>query len=205
VKKSVVLSSGWDLVTFAEQMRGLTGGNIEFHTIPTQGNAVIDDADVIQVDPAEVRSAVARLTSEKTPNAAPTPGGTPSQQNQVLPGANAVTVDLFDGSGSTTLTLQAHDLLRGKGFGIGGDTKLAIRSSTVIRYAPGDETGVALVKQTLGGSLQAEPDTEVAKGHVRVLLGTDYTVPAVSIPTASSPAPSSATQPITAGGVPCVD
>jgi LCP family protein required for cell wall assembly len=201
VKKSVVLSSGWDLVAFAEQMRGLTGGNIEFHTIPTQGNAVIDGADVIRVDPAEVRSAVDGLTSDKTPNAAPTSGGTPSQQNQTLPGANAVTVDLFDGSGTTTLTPRARDLLRGKGFGIGSDTKLATRSSTVIRYAPGDDIGAALVKQTLGGSLQAEPDTEVANGHVRVLLGTDYTVPAAS----SSPAPSPAVQPITAGGVPCVD
>ena len=31
-----------------QQMRGLTGGNIEFHTIPTQGNAVIGGADVLQ-------------------------------------------------------------------------------------------------------------------------------------------------------------
>jgi LCP family protein required for cell wall assembly len=224
VKKSVVLSSGWDLVEFAQQMRGLTGGNIEFHTIPTQGNAVIGGADVIRVDVADVRASLDRLTSDETPSgtSAPIPGSTPAN-NQALPGTNAVTIDLFNGAGSSTVGAQARELLRSKGFGIGGDTKLVTRSSTLIRYAPGDETALALVKQTLGGSIQAEPDSDVAKGHIRVLLGKDYPVPAASTSsgsaasmsagsaasgsTATNPTaePHSADQPITAGGVPCVN
>jgi LCP family protein required for cell wall assembly len=215
VKKSVVLSSGWDLLEFAQQMRGLTGGNIEFHTIPTQGNAVIGGADVIRVNMADVRASVDRLTSDETPNgaSAPTSGSTPAQNNQALPGTNAVTIDLFNGAGSSTVGAQARELLRSRGFGIGGDTKLATRSSTLIRYAPGDETALALVKQTLGGSTQAEPDSDVAKGHIRILLGKDYPVPAASTSlnsaasgsTATNPTSAPADGPITAGGVPCVN
>jgi hypothetical protein len=209
VKKSVVLSSGWNLIEFAEQMRGLTGGNIEFHTIPTQGNAVIGGADVIRVDIPEVRAAIDKLFTD-----APAPGATDTTApaaGQPLPGADAVTIDLFDGSGTAAIGSQAHDLLQGKGFKIGGDTKLATRTGTVLRYAPGDEAGLALVQQALGRTIPAEQDKDIAKGHVRVLLGKDFTsAPATSTSsTPLVPAPPSGAQPadkaITAAGVPCVN
>jgi LCP family protein required for cell wall assembly len=212
VKKSVVLSSGWNLIEFAEQMRGLTGGNIQFHTIPTRGNAVIGGADVIRVDIPEVRAAIDKLVTDAPVPGAPTTS-TPAA-GQPLAGADAVTVDLFDGSGSGTVGGQAHELLQGKGFKVGSDTKLATRSSTVLRYAPGDEAGLALVQQTLGGTIQAEQDKDVTKGHVRVLLGKDFQgAPASTTPppvsSSNAPVPPSgappADKPITAGGVPCVN
>jgi hypothetical protein len=125
VKKSVVLSSSWNLLEFAEQKRGLTGGNIEFHTIPTKANAVIGGADVIRVDIAEVRAAIDNLVTDAPPAPAPgsTSSATPPTSKQALPSANAVTVDLFDG-----------------------------------RYAPGDETGLALVKQALDVTIKADSD-----------------------------------------------
>ncbi|WP_370946752.1 LCP family protein [Amycolatopsis sp. cg5] len=212
VKKSVVLSAGWDLFEFAEQMRGLTGGNIEFHTIPTQGNANIGGADVLRVDPVEVRAAVAKLVHD--PNA---PEEKPGAK---LAGAEAVTVDLFDGTGSG-LGDATRQALSEKGFLLGENTKLAARNTTVVRYAPGDEASVELVKQVLGESVELEPDRDVAKGHARVLLGKDFkgvTTPTSTPPTSSSAPKPSATptssasasptpeqKPITAGGVPCVN
>lgn len=215
VKKSVVLSAGWDLPEFAAQMRGLTSGNVEFHTIPTQGDAMIGGAAVLRVDPAQVQAEVSRLTSDGQPASSETPA--------VLPGANAVTVEIFDGSGSGTLASETRNLLQGKGFKLAADAKLSTRNSTVIRYAPGDEDALALIRQVFGTKVLAEPDRDVAPGRVRVLLGKDFkgasaapggatTVP----PTPSSPAkppqqsssapagaPTSA--PIVAGGVPCVN
>jgi len=208
VKKSVVLSAGWDLPEFAEQMRGLTGGNIEFHTIPTQGNAVIGGADVLRVDPAQVQATVAQLTSDGTPSSS-----TPST-SATVPGAAAVTVELFDGTGTAGLATQTHTLLQDKGFKLGADQKLSVRNSTVIRYNPADEAALALVKQALSSDIQAEPDRDVAAGHVRVLLGKDFRdaagsagAPASSSPTGktSVPPPTSTAPPITAGGVPCVN
>jgi len=207
VKKSVVLSQGWDLMEFAEQMRGLTGGNIEFHTIPTQGDAVIGGADVVRVDPAQVAAEVTRLTSDGETPAAPTA--------TQLPGAKAVTIELFDGSGSPTVAGQTHTMLQGKGFTLAADQRLSARNTTVIRYNPADDTALGLVKQVLGGTIQAEPDRDVTAGHVRVLLGKDFRNSAAAGPggaptsTAAKPsAPSTtapAAPPITAGDVPCVD
>ncbi|WP_020662534.1 LCP family protein [Amycolatopsis benzoatilytica] len=211
VKKSVVLSSGWDLPEFVEQMRGLTGGNVEFHTIPTEGNAVIGGADVLRVDPAKVRAEVNRLTSDG--------GEPPASSGAQLPGADKVTVELFDGSGSSAAD-QVETLLQGKGFQPGARTRLSTRATTVLRYHPADEAAADLVRQALGSTAQAEPDADVAAGHVRVLLGKDAgelggatstppasTSAAPPTPPTSSPAPSnsSAAPPITAGDVPCVN
>ena len=206
VKKSVVVSQGWDLTEFAEQMRGLTGGNIEFHTIPTLGNAVIGGADVLRVDQAAVQAEVARMTSD---------GDTPATQAPAqLPGAKAVTVELFDGSGAAALAGQTHTMLASKGFTVAADQKLSTRNTTVVRYNPADSAALDLVKQALGTSVQAEPDRDVTAGHVRVLLGKDFrssaagsggapssTPKAPSTPVSSTPA----APPITAGDVPCVN
>ena len=221
VKKSVVLSSGWNLLEFAEQMRGLTGGNIQFHTIPNQGNATIGGADVIKVDIPQVRAAVDALITDGVVAPGNMSGATPPTAGQTLPGADAVTVDFFDGTGNATMGAQTRVALQGKGFKLAGDTKLATRASTVFRYAPGDEAALALVKQALGDTFPSEPDRDVQKGHVRVLLGKDFRgapaaaggqAPAKSNPptTTSAPAvPPSGAAPsdkaITAGGVPCVN
>jgi LCP family protein required for cell wall assembly len=208
VKKSVVLSQGWDLSEFAEQMRGLTGGNIEFRTIPTLGNAVIGGADVLRVDPAAVQAEVTRLTSDGDAPATPSSAG--------LPGAGAVTVELFDGSGSPALAAQTHTTLQSKGFTLAADQQLSTRNTTVVRYNPADDAALSLVKQVLGTSVQAEPDKDVTAGHVRVLLGKDFRnsaagpggAPASTAaqPPASPAAPATpAAPPITAGGVPCVN
>ncbi len=212
VKKSVVLSAGWNLPEFAEQMRGLTSGNVEFHTIPTQGDAMIGGAAVLRVDPAQVQAEITRLTSDgQTP---------PTETSAKLPGAEAVTVELFDGSGSPTAATETRNLLQGEGFTLAPDTKLSTRNSTVVRYAPGDEDALNLIKQVFGTAVQAEADRDVAPRRVRILLGKDFkgastgpsttTPPKSPAPPKSAQPPSSApaaptTTPIVAGTVPCVN
>ncbi|GAA1987880.1 LCP family protein [Amycolatopsis minnesotensis] len=193
VKKSVVLSQGWDLLEFAAQMRGLTGGNIEFRTIPVLGSAVIGGADVVRVDQPAVQAFVTRLAgdgqpSTTTPNAPGQPG-TPG----TIAGANAVTVDLFDGTGSSATGSGARTLFVNKGFRDGGITHTAGRTSTLVRYHPGDESAVTAIKQVLGTAVQTEPDRDVATGHVRVLLGKDYRPQPAS--GSSAPATTTATPP----------
>jgi LCP family protein required for cell wall assembly len=213
VKKSVVLSEGWDLAEFAAQMRGLTGGNIQFHTIPTEGNAVIGGADVLRVDPVAVRAMVNQLTTDATSTS---PGASTTTTASAVPGADAVTVDVFDGTGARTLDTTTQNALHGRGFSTGSSAKLSPRATTVLRYAPGDAAAADLVKQMFGASVTAEPDKDVTKGHVRILLGKDFqglTTPgtsAVSSSVSSSVSVSSSSsqplpKPITAGGVPCVN
>ncbi len=64
VQGSVVLSAGWDITTFAQQMSGLTSGNIEFATIPTGDNFTTSGgAEVTRVYPSQVRQFVSSMVS----------------------------------------------------------------------------------------------------------------------------------------------
>ncbi|KAA2261002.1 LytR family transcriptional regulator [Solihabitans fulvus] len=68
VKKSVVLSQGWDITTFAEQMQGLVSGNIQFRTIPVgEPTDTYGDGNVLPVDPKQVKAFVSGLATDSQP------------------------------------------------------------------------------------------------------------------------------------------
>jgi len=214
VKKSVVLSKDWDLLEFVEQMRGLTGGNIQFHTIPTLGNASIGGADVMKVEPETVQRFVEDLTSDAEAQKPPATSSPSAPGEPAVEGAAEVTVDLYNGSGSAQVASSTRRLLDGKGFTLGDAVELDTREGTVARYAPGEEANLEVVRDALGVTLTGEPDADVPPGHVRVLLGQDFVVtnaapaggPAERAGTTKQTPPSEpAPPPITAGGVPCVN
>ena len=72
VSRYVVVDSGWNLLAFAAQARGLTAGAISFRTIPTgrPNLPTPDDGVAVQIDPRAVQDFVATL-SEGTPVGAP--------------------------------------------------------------------------------------------------------------------------------------
>ncbi|AXB49056.1 LCP family protein [Amycolatopsis albispora] len=221
VKKSVILSKDWDLLEFAEQMRGMTGGNVEFRTIPTEGNGKFGGADIVKIDNDKVKAFVDELTEDGTgAPVAPTTGAPDGR----IPGAEKITADVFNASGNATTANQLKELLRAKGFQEGASTQLDGRSTTVVRFAPGEQDAADAIKQAMGDRVQTEPDADVPAGHVRVLLGRDYKVDAngaagagqssTTPPPPSEPeepaappaeTPPAGPPPITAGGVPCVN
>jgi LCP family protein required for cell wall assembly len=73
VQNSITLSSGWDIASFALQMQGLTGGAIQFNTIPTGANEVIGGADVLATDQSQIERYVNGLVSGTNLD-----GGTPT-------------------------------------------------------------------------------------------------------------------------------
>ena len=77
VQQSVTISSGWDILTFAEQMQNLAAGKVHFATIPTGANIVVGGADMIAIDPSAVAEFV-RTTLGSTPDGTDTPTTTPS-------------------------------------------------------------------------------------------------------------------------------
>lgn len=66
VQQSVLLDSGWDILTFAQQMRGLSSDGLTFATIPVQSLSLPTpyDGDAVKVDPAQVRSFIQALLGE---------------------------------------------------------------------------------------------------------------------------------------------
>ncbi|MEU6643759.1 LCP family protein [Saccharomonospora sp. NPDC046836] len=212
VQKSVVLSKDWDLLQFAAQMRNLSGGNVEFHTIPVLGNAMIGGAAVLEIDIDQVRQFTNGLiTGGEEP---------PSSTTQVVTGAEAYTADIYNGSGDANLGPEVRHLLQQKGFQGESSATVDTLNQTVVRYSPTDDGAVALIQQALGADILTESDAEVPSGQLQVFLGSDFHLGAEVAPAAniasggaqfltqanlSRQAQDTTEEPITAGDVPCVN
>jgi LCP family protein required for cell wall assembly len=175
IKKSVVLSSGWDITTFAQQMSGLSSGAIDFYTIPTVGPAKIGGADVIKVEPKAVHDFVSALTKDEHP---PTPSSTPATTTNTTPPPatphGQITVDVKNASGQKNLAGTVLTSLKNKGFTGGTVGDAAVQQSSTIYHRSGDEGIAQQVVTELGGQLTLLPDETLRAGEVRAVLGRDY-------------------------------
>lgn len=182
VQKSVVLSEGWELSTFAAQMSGLTSDGIEFHTIPVVGDAKIGGADVLEIDEEQVAQFVRSLTSDETDEPDPTtpvvPGASDapppaSEENRPSPGM--ITVDIRNGSTTRGLAARTLEDLVDAGFQPGeiGDAD-GVRAASAISYPPGELAIAQFVADELGAAFVLEEDRSVDEGHLEIVLGTDF-------------------------------
>lgn len=209
VTKSIVLDKDWDILNFANQMKSLSGGAMEFQTIPT-GNPELntpEDGQAIEINEAEVKKFVKNLTEE------PKASGTPSTSTKPFDNAT-VTVEVRNASGVPGLAAQVLQALTAKGF-VSGDAANAESNTkaSVVRFGKGGDAGAAAVAAALGGGVETEQDNNLQTGHVRVYVGSDYSGPGaqnfaggagVGLDGARQQQPSGQA-PITADGVRCVN
>ncbi|MBW4720481.1 LCP family protein [Saccharothrix obliqua] len=171
VTKSVVLDKDWDVLGFAGRMQDLTGGAIEFTTIPTGrlDLATPGDGMAVEVDPGQVRAFVQSLTHD--PGEART---TPTTTATTTPG---VTVDVRNGSGEAGLAAAVLKAVVARGYqeGTAANAENPLASSVVL-YGTGAQAGAQAVAKDLGG-LPTRADAVVPAGYVRVFLGQDYQGP----------------------------
>jgi LCP family protein required for cell wall assembly len=82
MQNSIVLDQDWDLLQFAQQVQGISGGNITFDTIPIVNITywTPTDGDAVQVDPEQVQAFVAAKFADAsaTPPASSTTDTPPS-------------------------------------------------------------------------------------------------------------------------------
>jgi LCP family protein required for cell wall assembly len=57
-KKDVVIDSDWDVLSFAQQAPNLTGGNMQFQTLPIQGYGKKGGEEINLIDPVKIREIV---------------------------------------------------------------------------------------------------------------------------------------------------
>jgi len=217
VQRSVVVNKGWDLLGFAQQLQGLSAGDIEFTTIPV-ANPEYDtpeDGQAVEVDPAEVQAFVSELAGEKDPNK--------KEESKPAPDPSEITVDVLNGSSITGLAGSVSDTLAAAGYAPGEVGNTEPRTTTVVRAAEGEKATGEKVAETLG-NVSVETGASVPAGQVQVLLGPDYEAPSESGGGAApggaagatsglqqaQPAPQQAEQPtgdepIKADGVTCVN
>nr|WP_234390740.1 LCP family protein [Nocardia suismassiliense] len=175
--QDVVLSDGWDLLDFASSLGAAGSIGVEFRTLPVLRYDTINGQDVNIIDPAAIKKEVRSAFGVETPST--TPARPPTSTVDVL---NAGSVAGMAGQLSTALTA------RGYREGTVGNRGSATTTTTVT-YGTGAEADATQLAETLGG-LTATAGSNVAPGHVQVVLGSDFTMPdelAASAATSTAP------------------
>ncbi|MGV0634317.1 LCP family protein [Mycolicibacillus trivialis] len=171
IQRSVVISSGWDIMDFATQLQKLSAGNVAFATIPViRENGWSDDGmhSVVQVDPHEVAEWVRGLLHDqdegKTAELAYSPADT--------------TVSVFNDTDINGLAAAVSDVLAAKGFNTAtvANNEGAPVTTSQVQAADSGDLGVQAVAEELGG-LHVVADSSLPPRTVRVLLAADYTGP----------------------------
>ena len=171
VQRSVVISSGWDVMDFVQQLSKLAGGKVAFATIPVlDGAGWSDDGmqSVVRVDPHQVQDWVASLLNDqaqgKTEQLAYTPAKT--------------TADVVNDTDINGLAGAVSEVLNSKGFTTGavGNNEGGHVKGSQVRAAKSDDLGAQQVAKELGG-LPVVADGSIPPGSVRVVLANDYTGP----------------------------
>jgi LCP family protein required for cell wall assembly len=212
VKQNIAADTGLELLPFAQHASLLSGGNITFTTLPIVRFGT-DPAgeDVNIVDVPQIQALVHNLIGAHTPTApaptSPVPGSGPKQS-----GRQSGTVDVVNATNRNGLAAGLEHALAVTGFTPGVTSNARRYRNTTIIYYP--DPGSAAAANTLAGMLGGPPtelDATVPAGHLRVVLGADYTMPATlgarstgeASPLTSTP-PAPDPNSVSATGIPCV-
>ncbi|MGY6655495.1 LCP family protein [Amycolatopsis sp. TRM77291] len=208
-KKDVVISSGWDILSFAQRAQALTGGNMDFTTLPIAGYQKVNGQEVNKVDVEQVRAAVRTAFDFAPP---------PREPSRIQASA---TLDVRNATGTNRLAATVAQALAPYGFRT-GELGVTTASASSIAYGPGAKAAAAAAASELLGNVPVTADPRVPKGNVQVTLGTGFTLPPSLGPhgadtppgTPAAPARSFAPTPpapspqvgvIDGGGIPCVN
>ena len=188
-KKYVITDSGWQILTFATEMRSLTGKNLTFQTAPVITTDGQEDGQTVNlVDPAAIKQDVQNTFYPPPPVRQPTPG---ASADAGVAARRATTVDVYNGGGTPGLASQLSQALTSAGFKAGQVGNIATQPSTQVLYGTGTASSAARIAGYFSG-VTAAAGSSVAAGHVEVLLGTDATsVPAGIGSPSSSASPAS--------------
>lgn len=164
--RTVVLDDGWDVLSFLNELKDLSGGLVKFETIPVKDLAGWTDngESVVKVDPADVHKFVAKAVGEDSGDSGVD--------------TTSFAVDVYNASGTGGLAGQAATALAAKGFRTGTvDNWIGgpIQTSRVLAGSSGDPKARA-VAEALGG-LPVISESGMAEGSIRVVLASDYSGP----------------------------
>lgn len=200
VQRSVVLDNDWDVMGFATQIQGLTGGNVKFETIPvTSIDGVGDHGEsVVTVDRGQVHEYFRELLDEdETETADAADDAKPRDHDPA-----DYTVSVYNATGIEGLAARAAKVLTDKGYkeGTVANAEFAGVAISQVNTADPDDPAAAAIAEALGG-LPVVHDTSLAPGSISVTVAGDYEGPglyddgsgAADAPSEDAPAPDGST------------
>jgi LCP family protein required for cell wall assembly len=191
IKRSVVLSEGWDIMDFVKQLEKLAAGSVAFATIPVlEENGWSDDGmqSVVRVDAHQVQDWVKGLLDQQAQG----------RTEQLAYSPDKTTVDVVNDSDINGLAAAVSHVLANNGFTSGqvGNNEIGHVSGSQVQAAKVDDLGAQAVSRQLGG-LPVIVDASVRPDRVRVVVTADYTGPGSGLdgndPTAPTVNPMAAT------------
>ena len=228
-RKDIVLSAGWD-DDLIQRLGSLSGGNIEFRTLPVVRYDNIDGQDVNIIDPEAIKSEVAAAIGAPPPTAA-------SATTTAKPSPSTV-VDVINAGTLAGVAADVSQALEKHGYTTGQvrDRYPGEPTATTIDFGVGAQTDANNVAALLGLAAPKHANAGLLPGHIRVTVATNISVPTADeattseTPTTTETTTSSGTsptsseprtfwddgtlrtypiphegQPIGGGGVPCVN
>ena len=171
VQRSVVLSSGWDVIDFVTKAQDLAAGKVAFATIPVlEESGWSDDGmqSVVRVDPGQVADWVAGLLHDQDEGKTELLAYNPEQ----------TTASVLNDTDINGLAAAVSGVLNAKGFGTGsvGNNESEHVPTSQVQAASADDPGAHAVARDLGG-LPVVSNESIPTGAVRVVLANDYTGP----------------------------
>ncbi|SHU26792.1 transcriptional regulator lytR [Mycobacteroides abscessus subsp. abscessus] len=170
ITRTVVLSQGWDVMDFIQQLQKLSGGNVAFATIPIlreDGWTEDGTQSVVKVDPDQVRSWVSGLLDQQAQG----------KTEEATYSKDQTTADVVNETQINGLAAAVSELLVGKGFTAGkvGNNESDHVGSSQVQAAQQDDVGAKAVAEALG--LPVVEKQGIAEHTVRVVLSKDYQGP----------------------------
>ncbi|MGY2067537.1 LCP family protein [Blastococcus sp. SYSU DS0619] len=168
--ESLTVDKSLDLLQLAEQMQSVTAGSIDFQTVPNVGTDDEDGKSIVRLEDEDALQAFFADLSAEPQQEAP---ATTEAPKTVDP--STVTVDVYNGSGTSGLAAKAATSLTAAGFTIGstGNASSMDHELTEVRYAAGDEALATTVAAAIPGAVVEESD-DAAGGTVQLVLGSDF-------------------------------
>lgn len=165
VARSIVIDDGWNIISFAEQFKDLSGGRVKFATIPIvteQGWSEDGQQSVVEVDPQAVQTYTSDLLTAKQA------AGDTQRGDFTVDVVNAGTVD---GLGS-----NVANILTNKGYQSGETSSGKADTKDSVVYAKKNDDAARLLAKDLGGVKIVE-DPKLADDHLKVVLTNTYAGP----------------------------
>jgi LCP family protein required for cell wall assembly len=187
VAQSMTVDQSLDLMQLAQQMQSVDLGSVDFQTVPNVGTDKEGAKSIVRLADADtLRTFFTDLSADPDDAAA---AATPSAAPTVAPGD--VTVDVFNGSGTSGLAASAAQALGTAGYLVGttGNADTSNLATTEIRYGTDGKALAKAVAKAVPGAKTVAAD-DVAPGHVQLVLGTDFNGVGQAV-TAAAPATTS--------------
>ncbi|MCW2652337.1 MAG: hypothetical protein JWR32_3313 [Mycobacterium sp.] len=168
VRKDIVLSTGWTDALF-RRVGAITGASVQYQTLPVLRYDTVNDQAVNIVDPAAIKSVVTTAFT----------GTSDTASTDAASAAPSSTVDVINAGSTSGLANTVSHGLTQRGY-----TKGEVRNpltgeprQTAIGYGSGAATDAQNLAALLGIDVPPRLDSTQEPGHIRVVLGNDYTLP----------------------------